>query len=265
MRKIKNCLVIIILIITVIALTGCGTENKTEKNISNSKNESSTSNNNNSDNGNPEDTNSQTDINSIDFVSSAQKQVAMPNKGDTIAILHIKDYGNITVKFFSDVAPKAVENFITHAKNGYYNGVTFHRVIDNFMIQGGDPTATGAGGESIWKEDFEDEFSYDLLPYRGALCMANAGSNTNGSQFFIEQANYDEETYNLLKQYNYPEKLLESYKIYGGSMHLFGAHTVFGQVIDGMDVVDKIAKVETDSKAKPVEDVVIENIEITQY
>ena len=94
--------------------------------------------------------------------------------------------------------------------------------------------------------------------------MANAGSNTNGSQFFIEQAKYDEETGNVLKQYGYPENLIEAYKLYGGSMHLFCKHTVFGQVIEGMDVVDKIAGTETDNN-KPVKDVVIESIEIVEY
>ena len=96
--------------------------------------------------------------------------------------------------------------------------------------------------------------------------MANAGSNTNGSQFFIEQAKYDEETENLLKQNGYPENLLEAYKIYGGSMHLFFRHTVFGQVIEGMDVVDKVAGVKTDAQTgKPVQDVVIESIEISEF
>lgn len=266
MKKAKKYLVFIMLVIIIITLTGCGdNSSNNNNNVSNSKNESSASNNKNNDNDNSEDNNKQTDISSIDFVSLAKEQMTMPNKGDTIAILHIRDYGDITVKFFSNVAPKAVENFTTHAKNGYYNGVTFHRVMEDFMIQGGDPTTTGTGGESIWNKDFEDEFSYDLVPYRGALCMANAGSDTNGSQFFIEQAEYDEETYNLLKQNNYPENLLEAYKIYGGSMHLFLAHTVFGQVIEGMDVVDKIAQVETDSRSKPVNDVVIESIEVTQY
>jgi peptidyl-prolyl cis-trans isomerase B (cyclophilin B) len=189
----------------------------------------------------------------------------MPQKGETIAIIHVKDYGDIKVRFFKDVAPKAVENFITHSKNGYYNGVIFHRVMNDFMIQGGDPTGTGYGGESIWKKSFEDEFSYDLVPYRGALCMANSGSNTNGSQFFIEQARYDEQTAKTLSQYGYPDNILAAYKIYGGSMHLFGKHTVFGQVIDGMDVVDKIAAVETDSNNKPTNPVVIESIEITEY
>lgn len=95
--------------------------------------------------------------------------------------------GDITVQLYPKQAPKAVENFITHAKDGYYNGIIFHRVIKDFMIQGGDPTGTGRGGESIWGESFEDEFSPELHNFRGALSMANSGTNTNGSQFFIVQ------------------------------------------------------------------------------
>ena len=207
----------------------------------------------------------QIDIKSIDFVSYAKKQVEDPQEGETIAIIHIKDYGDIKIKFFKDAAPKAVENFIEHSKEGYYNGQIFHRVINDFMIQGGDPTGTGTGGESIWGKNFEDEFTFELAPYRGALCMANSGANTNGSQFFIEQARYNEDTEKMLIQYGYPENLLEAYKIYGGSMHLMFAHTVFGQVIEGMDVVDKIAATKTDENDKPIEDVVIESIEITEY
>ena len=201
----------------------------------------------------------------INFVERAEKQVAKPEKGETVAIIHVKNYGDIKVKFFKEYAPKAVENFITHAKDGYYNGVSFHRVINDFMIQGGDPTGTGAGGESIWNKDFEDEFTYHLVPYRGALCMANAGSNTNGSQFFIEQAKYDESTAKQLSQYGYPDNILEAYKTYGGSMHLFGRHTVFGQVYEGMDVVDKIAVAETDANDKPVNAITIESIDIAEY
>ena len=110
-------------------------------------------------------------------------QFKEPKKGDTVAEIAIEGYGSIFVKFFKDEAPKAVENFVTHAEEGYYDGLTFHRIIENFMIQGGDPTGTGAGGESIWGEAFEDEFSEDLQPFRGALAMANSGPNTNGSQF----------------------------------------------------------------------------------
>ena len=251
MKLIKNCSILLIMLLIVICLAGCES-GESKNNNANSNTVSNTAKEN------------KTDINSIDFVANAEKQVAKPEKGETIAIMHIKNYGDIKIKFFNSVAPKAVENFITHSKNGYYNGLTFHRVINDFMIQGGDPTGTGAGGESIWGKNFEDEFSYTLLPYRGSLCMANAGTNTNGSQFFIEQAKYSEETYKMLEGSN-PEKLLEAYKIYGGSLHLFGQHTVFGQVFEGMDVVDKIAATKTDANDKPVESVVIESIEILEY
>ena len=254
MKLIKKCSIILIMLAIVICLAGCeGGESK--NNSTNSNNTSNTSSNTAKEN--------KIDINSIDFVANAEKQTAKPEQGETIAIMHIKNYGDIKIKFFKNVAPKAVENFITHSKNGYYNGLTFHRVINDFMIQGGDPTGTGAGGESIWGKKFEDEFSYTLLPYRGALCMANSGTNTNGSQFFIEQAKYNEETYKMFEGSN-PEKLLEAYKIYSGSLHLFGKHTVFGQVYEGMDVVDKIAATQTDSNDKPVNDVVIESIEIIE-
>ncbi|NLP46408.1 MAG: peptidylprolyl isomerase, partial [Epulopiscium sp.] len=107
-------------------------------------------------------------------------------QGEDIAII-TTNYGTITVRFFPDAAPKAVENFITHVNNGYYDGITFHRVIQDFMIQGGDPEGTGMGGESIWKEPFEDEFDVNYRNFRGAISMANSGPNTNGSQFFIVQ------------------------------------------------------------------------------
>ena len=96
--------------------------------------------------------------------------------------------GSLKIKLFPEQAPKTVENFLGHAKSGYYNGIIFHRVIKDFMIQGGDPTGTGMGGESIWGGSFEDEFHPDLFNLRGALSMANAGPGTNGSQFFIVQA-----------------------------------------------------------------------------
>jgi len=115
-------------------------------------------------------------------------QTEMPAEGDTVAIMHTS-MGRISIRFFPEAAPKAVENFTTHAKNGYYNGLTFHRVMEDFMIQGGDPKGDGTGGDNIWKtEGFEDEFDKKLLNIRGSLAMANSGVATNGSQFFINQA-----------------------------------------------------------------------------
>ena len=114
-------------------------------------------------------------------------QLDRPQKGETIAVMHTS-LGDISIRLFPDKAPKTVENFVTHAKNGYYDGLKFHRVINDFMIQGGDPRGNGTGGESIWGDSFEDEFDVELHNLRGALSMANAGPNTNGSQFFIVQA-----------------------------------------------------------------------------
>lgn len=198
------------------------------------------------------------------------KQLEKPVKGDTLANIKT-NHGEIKIKLLPEAAPKAVENFVKHSKDGYYDGVTFHRVINDFMIQGGDPQGTGAGGESIWGENFEDEFDIDARNYRGALSMANAGPNTNGSQFFIVQAKSDTLPEELFEQMEslgleggYPKEVIESYKNLGGTPHLDFRHTVFGQVYEGMDIVDKIASVEVDASDRPVEDVVIESIEITE-
>lgn len=122
--------------------------------------------------------------------------------------------GNITLELFSKIAPKAVDNFITHVKNGYYDGIIFHRIIKGFMIQGGDPTGTGHGGKSIWNRPFEDEFAPNLVfNKKGILAMANAGSGTNGSQFFITVA---------------PTPWLN------------GRHTIFGEVKSGYENVRKL-------------------------
>ncbi|MBD3828993.1 MAG: peptidylprolyl isomerase [Arcobacter sp.] len=149
--------------------------------------------------------------------------------------------GNIEIELRPDLAPKAVENFTTLAKKGYYNGQIFHRVIQNFMIQGGDPTGTGAGGESIWNQPFEDEFAPNaVFDKAGILAMANKGPNTNGSQFFITTV----PTY-----------------------WLNGRHTIFGYVKNGFDVVRKIENVQTNGKYegnKPLEDVTINSITIKE-
>ncbi len=171
--------------------------------------------------------------------------------------------GAIKLELYPEIAPKTVENFIGLAKENYYDGVIFHRVISDFMIQGGDPTGTGMGGKSIWGEQFEDEFSPYLFNLRGALSMANAGPGTNGSQFFIVTA--PEVPANMMEQMSgagYPEDVIEAYGNEGGTPWLDQKHTVFGHVVEGMDIVDDINKTPTNPSDKPLEDVLIESIEI---
>jgi len=170
--------------------------------------------------------------------------------------------GEIRIVLFPKEAPKAVENFTTHAKDGYYDGVTFHRVMNEFMIQGGDPQGTGMGGESIWNEGFENEISNELYHFNGALSMANTGQpNSNGSQFFIVQLHELRQA----PDSSLPDLVKQKYEEIGGTNWLDGKHTVFGQVISGMDVVDAIAAVEVDANDKPVEPVTINSIVITTY
>ncbi len=173
------------------------------------------------------------------------------------------NYGDITVQLFPEQAPKTVENFVTLARRGYYDGVNFHRVIADFMIQGGDPTGTGDGGESAFGEPFADEFSKKLFNLRGALSMANAGPNTNGSQFFIVQNQHLSPEMNVqMEVAGYPKKVIEAYAN-GGTPWLDFHHTVFGQVIAGMDVVDQIAACATDAQDKPQQDVTIQTVKVT--
>jgi peptidyl-prolyl cis-trans isomerase B (cyclophilin B) len=143
------------------------------------------------------------------------------------------NHGPINVELFPDDAPKTVANFVKLVSDGFYEGVVFHRVIPDFMIQGGDPTGTGSGGPGY---SFEDEFN-DHKVERGALAMANAGPNTNGSQFFIVTTD--------------------------AAPWLDGKHTVFGRVTEGMDVVDKISELPRDSRDKPNDDVVMESVSVS--
>ena len=228
-------------------------------------------------------------------------QLELPEEGEEVAVM-TTSMGEISIRLFPDAAPKTVYNFKKLAQQGYYDGLTFHRVINDFMIQGGDPNGDGTGGESVWGGSFEDEFSETLVNLRGSLAMANSGSNTNGSQFFINQAgpvdaslwdtmqtNYDqlkdmsdEDKLSVQSYYGYTflnmDAVTDAYKsLYeeqGGNPSLDGAynafnpqrgHTVFGQVYEGMEVVDAIAQVETDDSDKPVEDVTINSIEIVPY
>ncbi|PJA95410.1 MAG: peptidylprolyl isomerase [Ignavibacteriales bacterium CG_4_9_14_3_um_filter_34_10] len=188
------------------------------------------------------------------FVGCAQQQSEQLNnnqnssKGDKVKeMLSLKEnemlvakfqtnMGNFDIELYPREVPKTVENFVGLAMKNYYNGITFHRIIDNFMIQGGDPTGTGMGGESYWGGEFADEFSPNLLhDVPGVLSMANAGPNTNGSQFFITLV---------------PTPWLN------------GKHSVFGKVFQGLDVVQKIGKVRTNASDKPIESVVIQKLSI---
>ncbi len=197
-------------------------------------------------------------------------QLELPVKGEKIAVMKT-NFGDIKLRLFPEAAPKAVENFMEHSKDGYYDGVSFHRVIEEFMIQGGDPDGTGAGGDSIWGGPFEDEFDLSYRNYRGALSMANAGPNTNGSQFFIVHSSQvrPEQLIDQMRESGeeggYPEPIVEKYEELGGTPHLDFRHTVFGQVFEGMDIVDKIATTEVDGNDRPLEPVVIETISIEEY
>lgn len=196
-------------------------------------------------------------------------QLDLPKVGEEVAVIKT-NHGEIKIRLFPHIAPKAVENFVTHSKDGYYDGVTFHRILNEFMIQGGDPEGTGRGGKSIWGSAFEDEFHINYHNIRGALSMANAGANTNGSQFFIVQKTQVEDDFigqmeSIGEEGGFPADAVKAYKELGGTPWLDYKHTVFGQVFEGMDVVDAIASVQVDSQGKPAEPVIIETIEIVEY
>lgn len=221
--------------------------------------------------------------------------------------------GDIKLVLYPSEAPKAVENFVTHCKEGYYDGLIFHRIIKNFMLQGGDPKGTGTGGESIWGAPFEDEFTDRVHNFRGALSMANSGPNSNGSQFFIVQSNQTitaeqadqimfQMEYNQMERQVYEAQMegkspaslnalvdslnaqlrtmqteglseeqraryadaIAKYQEVGGTPWLDYKHTVFGHVIEGMDIVDAIAAVETNAQDKPLTPVVIESVTVEE-
>lgn len=249
-----------------VALAGCGTKTKTESNSG------------------AENLGKIMDEPQVSPTDEEISQLAEPKKGETVATFHIKDYGDVKVHFFESAAPKAVANFTALANAGYYDGVTFHRVIEDFMIQGGDPQGTGMGGTSAWGSDFEDEISKYLIPLRGALCMANVGDgHSNGSQFFIVQEESVESTdkqqvKQMLDSYiqsyksktgltldAYDDSVIDNYLKVGGSLYLSGGYTVFGQVYEGMDVVDAIAVTDKNGDEKPDTDVIIDSIDISTY
>ncbi|EII2748168.1 peptidylprolyl isomerase [Staphylococcus pseudintermedius] len=182
-----------------------------------------------------------------------------------IKVIMHTNKGDMTLKLFPEIAPKTVQNFVELSKKGYYDGITFHRVINDFMIQGGDPTGTGMGGESIYGSPFEDEFSMNAFNLYGALSMANAGPGTNGSQFFIVQMKeVPAQMVDQLVDGGWPKEIAEAYKEKGGTPWLDQKHTVFGQLIEGEDTLEDIASVKVGAQDKPMYDVVIESIDIEE-
>lgn len=283
----KRVISAIVAMSMIFVLTACGSENKTDSVTNVLGNEKAL-----------------VEISELTPVESQKKlgfQFENPQKGEEIAIITMENGKSFKLRFFPDEAPKAVYNFKKHAVDGYYDGLTFHRVMSEFMIQGGDPAGTGIGGESVWGEAFEDEFSKSLANFNGSVSMANSGQNTNGSQFFINNSQTKYTTWDVMQQNyefamsnpdtfelymsrkgyldmpNLPDEFIKLYEEYGGAPFLDGAystdlvgHTVFAQVFEGMDVVTEISNVEVEADmfgnmSAPKEPVVIKSVEIVIY
>lgn len=206
-------------------------------------------------------------------VTTSARNFEMPEIGEKIAVITVKDYGEIKIKLFPDVAEKGVENFVGLAEMGYYDELIFHRIIPNFMNQGGDPRGNGTGGNSIWGESFDGGIPEGLYHFTGAIAYANSGSTaTNGSQFYIVNTpdGYLQNTCEELmeynpSQYNWPQDVINLYNEKGGVPFLDGGYTVFGQVFEGIDVVRAMSQVETDDNDKPLTQVQIESVKIVEY
>ena len=193
-----------------------------------------------------------------------------PEEGETVVSMKIEGYDNpVKIKLFPEYADKGVENFVELAKSGYYDGLTFHRVIEDFMIQGGDPEGNGTGGESIWGGEFDGGTDPHLIHAPGAIAYANSGSTaTNGSQFYIVTGDKLEDSYlSELESYGFmfSDEAKDIYAKLGGVPHLDGSYTVFGQVFDGLDTVFAVQSVSTEGNDKPVDDVIIESVTVEQY
>lgn len=256
MRKI----ILLSLLLYALALTGCGNNNANEPEF--------------------ERTNEEDRMEIIpDF-----DQFASPAVGEEYVVI-TTDYGIVELKLFPEFAPMAVENFVTHAKNGYYDGLIFHRVIEDFMIQTGDPEGTGYGGESIFGGGFSIEPNPNLRHLNGALAMARGSDpGSQGSQFYIvhnnELPDYYLSEFNYMKEHQdeeleegtgllikdlFPASLIDRFIEHGGVPRLDFQYTVFGQVISGIDVVRTIAAVATNEDDRPLTDVFMNKVEVKAY
>ena len=198
---------------------------------------------------------------------SNELQFRTPAEGDPVAILDTS-LGEIRAVLFPDQAPLAVENFISLAQQGYYDGLLFHRVVENFVIQSGDPTGTGSGGQSVWGGYFEDEITDALHHYTGALSMANSGEDTNGSQFFIVATDADtvsEDLASKMTATGWRKEVVEAYRCCGGAPSLDATNTVFGQVYEGLEIVYEIASQPTDENDLPRSEILLNSVRISQY
>lgn len=197
-------------------------------------------------------------------------QLKPPGEGEEVIVM-TTDIGTIKIRLLPNAAPKAVENFKGLVKEGYYDGQSFYRIKKDYFIQSGDPTGEGKYGDSIWGEEFEDEFNLNYRHFYGALSMANRGPNTNDSNFFIVQRDeIDDDILELMEEIGeesgYTDEVIKAYEKLGGVYDLDNKHTVFGQVYEGMDVVDNIANSEVDSVVgQPIKQVVIQKVEVIIY
>lgn len=195
-----------------------------------------------------------------------------PAQGDEIVVIHVRDYGDITVRLFPELLPEACENFLELARAGYYDELIFHRVMENFMIQGGDPKGDGTGGESTWGGHFDGGWNEQLIHVPGALAYANSeGTATDGSQFYIVTGDaVPESMLNSISENSeiyFTQEARALYQQYGGTPWLDGGnYTVFGQVIDGLDVAFEISHTAVDAEtAKPKKAVYMDSVTVEQY
>lgn len=192
----------------------------------------------------------------------------LPENGEEIIVMTIKDKGTVKIQLFPELLPKACANFVGLVSQGYYDGLTFHRVIADFMIQGGDPLGSGMGGSAVWGEKFDGGVTKYLSHVKGALAYANSGStSTDGSQFYIVVGSqYPAEVVDQYSSVELTDKVREAYATDGGTPWLDGSYTVFGQVFEGMDIITDICNnTSVGANDKPLEDVIIEKVEIAKY
>ncbi|MCM1577744.1 MAG: peptidylprolyl isomerase [Ruminococcus sp.] len=229
----------------------------------------------------PEETASETAVTAAPVEEGEILNFIPPEKGEKIAVITVRDYGEIKIKLFPEAAQAGVENFVGLAEMNYYDELIFHRIIPEFMIQGGDPRGDGTGGSSIWGEKFDGGIPEGLYHFSGAVAYANStGPATDGSQFYI--VNTPEGYFNLggyrnedgsvhyyetfeEAGYSLPVNVQEMYREKGGTPSLDGGYTVFGQVFEGLDIVRSIAQVETDDNDKPLTQVVMDSVRIVEY